>query len=169
LGRGRLRSQLSDQVFQRRRVPLSPPSGYTGGGLFAPYELAVDASGNVWVTNIDSDLLSKFSSGGIALSPSTGYTGGTPYFAVDGADNIWCVPITGAAVIELANDGTPISPSTGYTGPGLGSTGIAIDGSGNVWVANQSSSILAEIVGAAAPLVTPLATAVTNDKLGQRP
>ena len=38
-----------------------------------PYEIAVDASGNVWVTNVNSHVLSKFSNSGVAvpLLPAT--------------------------------------------------------------------------------------------------
>jgi hypothetical protein len=44
---------------------------------------------------------------------------------------------------------------------------MAIDGSGDVWVAGTGS--VTEIIGAATPVVTPLATAVANSKLGIRP
>jgi hypothetical protein len=46
---------------------------------------------------------------------------------------------------------------------------IAIDGSGNVWVTNTGDSSLTEFVGAAAPVVTPLAAAVKNNNQGGQP
>jgi hypothetical protein len=46
---------------------------------------------------------------------------------------------------------------------------LAIDGSGNVWVSNNTGNSVTEIVGAAAPVVTPLALAVKNNTLGKRP
>jgi hypothetical protein len=48
--------------------------------------------------------------------------------------------------------------------------GIAIDGSGNVWVAGDDNvGPLTEFVGAAAPVVTPLAAGATYKQLGTRP
>ena len=52
-----------------------------------------------------------------------------------------------------------ISGSNGYQSPGEGGDFspyfVAIDGSGNVWVANADGN-LAEFVGAAVPVVTPV-------------
>ena len=63
----------------------------------------------------------------------------------------------------------PVSPSRGFTGGGLDyPVNIAVDGSGNVWAANTGVSI-AEVVGAATPVVTPLAAGVKNNTLGTRP
>jgi hypothetical protein len=48
--------------------------------------------------------------------------------------------------------------------------GIAIDGSGDVWVASDDNvGPLAEFVGAAVPVVTPLAAGATYKQLGTRP
>ena len=63
-----------------------------------------------------------------------------------------------------------LSPNAGYSGGGLSTpTGLAIDNSGNVWVTNTGDSSLTEFVGAAAPVVTPLATAVKNVDQGGQP
>ena len=164
---------VSLQEFNAHGMLVSGLSGYTGGGLSNPLFLAIDASGNVWATNPPNSILSEFSKSGSPISGPSGYTGGGlsagRYLVIDGASNIWVANENGS-VSELANDGTPISPSTGYTGGGLSSSaGIAIDGSGNVWVANEGTSTLTEIVGAAAPAVTPLSTALRANLLGQRP
>jgi hypothetical protein len=48
--------------------------------------------------------------------------------------------------------------------------GVAIDGSGNVWVASRNTSgPLTELVGAASPVVTPLAVGVELKQLGTKP
>ncbi|SNS32377.1 hypothetical protein SAMN05421770_101498 [Granulicella rosea] len=96
--------------------------------------------------------------------------------AVDGANNVWCAS-DNDSIAEMTNTGTPISPDAGYVTPNaLGPTGIAIDGSGNVWVSNGYMSvgnsvagIMWEMVGGAAPVVTPLSAAVKAGTLGQRP
>jgi hypothetical protein len=68
-----------------------------------------------------------------------------------------------------------ITPSTGYTGGNLNSPGaIAIDGSGDVWATNtytnsNNVSTVSELIGAAAPVVTPLSAGVKNNQLGTRP
>ena len=153
---------------------ISPSTGYTGGGLDGPTGIAIDGTGNVWMSNYLAPSVSEFSSSGAAISPSSGYTGGGLYdsygIAVDSSGNIWVTNFDGASVSEFSSSGAAISPSTGYTGGGLKEPyGIAIDGSGNVWVANSRASSVSELAGAAAPVVTPLATAVKNNKLGQRP
>ena len=53
----------------------------------------------------------------------------------------------------------PISGSGGYTGGGLlnAPSDLAIDGSGDVWVPNSNNNTIVEFVGAAAPVVTPIA------------
>ena len=148
--------------FSNTGMPISPSTGYTGGGLQAPEGLAVDASDNIW----DAEgVLCEFSNGGVPLSPPTGYTGVTSAFlAIDGAGNVW------SGAYEFSTVGLEISPYAGYYLPGTtGWEGTAIDGSGNVWIVNYGGNEVFEIVGAAAPVMTPLATAVANNKLGQRP
>jgi hypothetical protein len=45
--------------FSSTGMPLSPPSGYTGSGLAESIEAAIDASGDVWVTNRSSNTLTE--------------------------------------------------------------------------------------------------------------
>jgi hypothetical protein len=45
----------------------------------------------------------------------------------------------------------------------------AIDGSGNVWVNNRNNGTLTELLGLAAPVVTPIAVASQYNALGVRP
>ncbi len=156
--------------FSNSGLAISPSTGYVGGGLENPNGLGIDGSGNVWAANPPFAVLSEVSNSGVAISPSGGFTGGgeggSRFLAVDGEGNVW---LANNVVGEFSNLGTPISPGTGYGGGLNGAAGIAVDGSGNVWIANESSSTLVEIVGAAAPVVTPLATAAKNNQLGQRP
>jgi streptogramin lyase len=139
--------------FSSSGTPISPSTGYTGGGLgVCTNAIAIDTSGNVWVAN-ESYSLSEFSSSGVAISPWTGYTGGglnegVGSIAVDASGNVWA-PNEGTLLnlafnlSELSGGGTPISSSTGYTGGGLNAPyAIAFDGSGNVWVANAGSDFV---------------------------
>ena len=79
--------------------------------------------------------VSEFTNGGVALSPTTGYTGGgtSNYqnnLALDTKGNAWISTAQGLAL--LGPGGVPISPSTGY-GTESGNE-VAIDSSGKVWV-----------------------------------
>lgn len=145
-------------------VGFSPPGGYPGGG----FGLAIDGLGDVWsggngtvtMLNEAGGGSQTFSGGGIAIPAS---------IAIAGDGSVW-IANTNSSLANLANNGTPLSPNAGYSGGGLSSpTGLAIDSSGNIWVTNAGDSSLTEFVGAAAPVVTPLATAVKNANQGGQP
>ena len=97
--------------------------------------------------------------------------------AVDGAGLVWASNASNNAnasglysVSAIAPHGVGISPGTGFQHAGLAvPAGITLDGSGNVWVANTTAPTLTEIVGAATPVVTPMAQALANDKVGVTP
>ncbi len=114
-------------------TPLSPSSGFTGGGLNFPTAIAVDGSGSVWIANLASSISRNF-----------------PTVATDRQ------PLHRADI------------TSGLTKP----TSIAVDGSGNVWATSYSPvgpAILTEFIGAATPVVTPLAAAVKNNTIATRP
>ena len=163
-------------------VPGNPPTltPITEEQLAAPYGIAIDGSGNIWVTNTGGNgSLSEYSpSQGKWLSPDPlGFTGGgidDPYgVAIDGAGNVWTANYGGNSnsVSEFNSQGAAISGGNGYVSNGLlFPYALAIDPSGNLWVASDNTSgPLTEFVGAAAPVVTPLAAGATNGQLGTRP
>jgi streptogramin lyase len=126
---------------------------FSGGGLNnGPIGIAIDGSGNVWVsanTFSGGGSLSEFSSLGAAISPSTGYTGGglddPVLLAIDNSGEIWATNGDGSSLSKFSASGAAISSSTGYIGGGLHDpTGVAIDGSGNVWAASSSGASLSE-------------------------
>lgn len=83
----------------------------------------------------------------------------------------------------MSNSGVQLAPSTnpdpragaGYQGYLRSPSSVAVDGSGDVWVNSNYASgtsysfYLGEMVGAAAPVVTPLSVGVKNNTLGTRP
>ena len=140
-------SSLSE--FGSTGTPITGSPGDQGGGISNdPVSLAIDASGNIWVTDsITLGALSEFNSSGMAVSGSSGDTGGglnDPWgIAIDGSGNVWAVNSgTGANTIsKFGSSGSAITGSSGYSGGGLDiPEGIAIDGAGNVWVVNRATN-----------------------------
>jgi hypothetical protein len=170
-------------------------SGSSGVPTFAtPYGIAVGLGGaNVWFANNTGPSLTEMTSvsAGSNIGDATSLTKPT-FLAVDGAGNLWVSDNIGsspAAVSEFSSVGAILSPANGVNGSttvgfshaGLfNSQGIGIDPSGNVWVADQvaaagAGSGVFEIVGAAVPTVTPIASALsgtvnaTGHGIGQKP
>ena len=136
--------------------------------------LAIDQLGDVWAANYYGDSISELSNSGTVLF--NGYTaGGNVYhpqgIAVDGAGNVWIAnfyfrpDLKFTYLTELAGassttpaPGQPLSPNPGWA-PDAGLSGpyaLAIDASGNLWVSNFYGNSVTELIGAAAPVKTPL-------------
>lgn len=109
---------------------------HTGGGLAQPTGVAIDATGNVWVSSA-ANSVSEFSPIGAALSPAGGYTAGSlsnpSAIAIDPSGNAWVTNQAGSVTrfTPLGASATNFA-SGGFSQP----SSIAIDGSGNVWIAN---------------------------------
>ena len=144
--------------------------------------LSVDASNNIWGTiyTQSSNQVFKLTSTGAAATgfPLIGNSAIRQCLAtqIDGDGNFWCAS-DADSIAEISPAGTAISPDAGYVVPNaLGPEWIAIDSSGNVWTTgdyNFNNNIFAgltvELVGAAAPVITPLSLAIQMGKLGARP
>jgi len=138
-----------------------------------PYALAANAS-SIWAVNTVSDSVSDLP---LTLAAGTNYGSSTSlnsphYPAVDGAGNVWVSNKSAGAVAEFTSAGAILTPGYGYTHNGIaGGLGLTIDPSGNVWVANSTtgSASVFEIVGVAAPTVTPLALALHEGKVAAKP
>lgn len=135
---------------------------YTGGGLEgqsaarpASSALALDAAGDVWISNRNIASVTELSNAGAPLSPfatgTTTSTGGGFHgggllsprkIAVDPFGDVWTLN-SNSSLSELAPNGTPLSSASGFSGGGNASdtgAGIAIDGNGNVWTADSGST-----------------------------
>ncbi|WP_035347440.1 NHL repeat-containing protein [Edaphobacter aggregans] len=155
-----------------------PGSPYSGAGITDPFAVAVDSTGGAWVANRTGHSLSRLTSNGTAVF-------GSPYFgaglsspidlAVDGLGSVWLVNSGTSSVSEFLSTGRAQSGGSGYGSAAMANpVRVAIDKSGNVWVANLGTStagtgMITEIVGAAAPVVTPASVAIQNNALNQRP
>jgi hypothetical protein len=135
-------------------VSAAPTPGTT---LQRAAGVAVDGNGRAWIVNQSTNSIveASFSAGAFTFyTPGAGGTGGVGFIH----------PISGSGA---AND-----------------VGVAIDPSGNVWVSSTNTSATytnqlggttktansaTVIVGAAAPVVTPLSLAIANNALGAKP
>ncbi|WP_150110624.1 hypothetical protein [Granulicella mallensis] len=108
----------------------------SGGGLTTTGTVgsfAVDASGNLWITDTAGGDVIEWNAVGAALSPSTGFPAGGGLLAIDANGNVW---VSGNSVLsELTNLGTPVlgSPFAGVAG---GGSDMAFDAQDNLWIAN---------------------------------
>ncbi len=124
------------------------------GVLEYPVDLAIDASGNVWVAAQAG--VTVFSPVGEPL-PGSVYSGAgiasPAKIAIDAAGNAWVTNIGDNSLGKLSYNGSAISGSEVYNGSNLNTPqGIAIDGSSQVWVVNNGSGALAEFNSSGSPL-----------------
>ena len=164
-------------VLSNNGVPL-PDSPYLGGGLAQPYAVAIDSTGGAWVANFKDGDVSRFSNSGSPITGSPFAGGGinAPVgLALDGLGNVWLVNSGSNGISEFLSSGKAQSSAGGYGSSALSNPyRLAIDRSGSVWVANLGSSspsagMISQIVGVAAPVVTPQSLAIQNNALNQRP
>jgi streptogramin lyase len=153
-----------------------PGSPYTAAGGDGP--IAFDSAGNAWIAGVNG--VTEISSAGATVSGSP-FTGGgecggcTNGIAIDGLGNVWLSdgefePPFRIGLTEFNNAGAPVSSSTGYQTSYLTyPLALAIDPSGNVWLTDNGGPDIIEFVGAAVPVVTPIAAGVANNTLGTRP
>lgn len=108
---------------------------------------------------------------------STTLNGGAFGMALDGAGTLWASQSLSAGLVSLPVSGlmqaTPKTTVQQFLhGASHGSTavkpyGVAVDNSGNVWMSNDSGSTgtftLTEVVGLAAPTVTPLSAQISGN------
>ena len=150
-------------------------------------QLAADGSGDIWgALSPESDAVCKIPPyGGLGTTViPTCYEGGLPLdafgytpigafpqgIALDGAGSLWIASQGGAVTArdtqgnyEGAGDSLPI-PDVGN----VGTLRVAVDGSGNVWVLLANNTVI-EHIGAATPVVMPIALGVKNNKLAAKP
>jgi hypothetical protein len=149
----------------------------SGAGGYAPisaYEqaasIAIDSSGDAWVTYEASDVVIEISQSGFSL----GYAvyNSPVAIAIDGSGDAYVLGVSNLS--KLSSSGTILSGS-GYAVESSLIGGFALDGSGNAWIGAGNNGIT-ELIGVATPVVTPICaglpatpTADGSSKLGTRP
>ncbi len=162
------------------QVPSAAPtysaqfgSAGSGNGQFnKPRTEAIDASGNLWVTDGNNNRVEKFSAAGAflasygSLGTGNGQFTGPMGIAINTATgNVYVVDQENNRVEELSSAGTFIR-SFGSAGTGAGMlsapAGIAVDPSGNVWVADFNNNRVEEF-SATGIFMRTLGSAGTGD------
>ena len=122
---------------------------YTGGSLSTPSAAAVDADGNVWITNRGTNTVTELAHSGAVLAASAAVLSGPAAVALDATGDPWIANATADTLTHLS-DSTAVngSASGGLNIP----AGLAIDPQGNLWVANSGTANLSEFTSAGSPL-----------------
>jgi streptogramin lyase len=128
----------------------------TPGADFAgPFDVAIDAAGNVWVTNqftgnlVAGSVTKLTTSGGLIGNFNNTNTTGSNFFApigtaIDIAGDAWIANGNGSSVTKLTSSGALVGNFNNTNTPGAGFSGpddVAIDAVGNAWVVNGGNSL----------------------------
>jgi len=150
---------------------------YVGSGVSYPFAIAIDASNRQWVVDQSNNKVSVLNAGApIGGSPfSLGGLSTPNGIALDGLGTAWISNANGS-ISAFTSAGAAVSLSTGFKPGGNYANGIAVDGSGSLWVTDCGSycggsgnGTVYQVIGAAAPVVTPIADGVANSQLATRP
>jgi gliding motility-associated-like protein len=132
-----------------------------------PNGVAVDATGNIYVTDTGHGNLEEFSAGGTLINTFIGFNYPTGV-AVDAAGNIYVADQGAGQVYEITfGTTTPVIIGSGFSGPNA----ITVDAAGNVYVTDDSNGTVSKIPAGNLPPVTLVSgllypTAITNDGAG---
>ena len=152
------------------------------GGLSQPIGIAIDHSDNLWTVDNGTNNVSEINGNTGAAVNGSPFPGGyqLAVLAIAGDGSVWFAnckagcPGSGSTapdnVIHLSSTGAYLTSTNGYQDTHFNGVGVAaIDGSGNLWVSNSAGASLTELLGVAAPVSTPIATASQYNVLGERP
>lgn len=147
--------------FQPTLTAGSAPNDFTvavnataGGTLATPYGIAIDASGDAWVTNETGTAVSELSpSGGLLASPTATGLAGAQGIAVDRSGNVWVANTAGNSVIEFTLTGGSVTGTNSYTAGGIAApSAIALDSGSNAFIANFNGNSVTGLTSAGVPL-----------------
>lgn len=147
---------------------VSQPADFTvaltyagSSSLATPWGIAIDASGNAWVTNESGTSIAEFTSSGTAATYTANGLVGAKGIAIDNSGNVWVANTAGNSVIEFpsASINTPASFTVGGI---AGPSALAVDHSNNIWIANQNGNSVTELSNAGAALNSSPLTASGN-------
>jgi streptogramin lyase len=162
-------------AFTTAGAPLSG-SPFSFPNEVIPFGIAIDGTADIWTTDQSTGTFVTDSQGApILLNPFYANNTYSNAVAIDGAGQAWITDRNLSCLNVLNATGAILSGISGYSTGGLGADSIAIDGSGNVWFTPINPTTLAsdntirEMIGAAAPVVTPIAAGIAGNTLATRP
>jgi sugar lactone lactonase YvrE len=127
--------------------------GAGNGQLSHPADIALDASGNLWVVDENNNRVEKFNESGTYLSQFGSKGAGNGQFtrptslAIDSKGNIWVLD-AGNHRVQKFNEKGQFLMAFGAAGAGNGqlstAEGIAIDSKGNIWIADTYNARIEE-------------------------
>jgi len=137
------------------QIAFQPGAPSTLGGFNSPSNVAVDGGGNVYVADLENNVVKEILAvnGNIPASPTIRTLGSgfnQPFgIALDGSGNVYVSDSGNNAIKEIlaVNGGIPASPAvvtlaTGFDTP----YGVAVDRNGNVFVGDYGHYALKEIL-----------------------
>jgi hypothetical protein len=169
-------------------IASSTTSGpFSAGGITSVGPLALDSSANLWgLADYDANLFGIDSSGNALPGTPFNSSGSSQAsaFLLDGQNSFWLAtsvtdyssfpPLPSSYLTGLSSTGgtlintlVPTPPSTGPFPIPVIINSIAVDSSGNIWV--PAGDQVVEFIGIATPVETPLAQAVKDYCIAQRP
>ena len=113
--------------------------------------VAVDASGNVYISTQDNQVV-EVSPGGVQTTvPTAGLN--YPYdIAVDGAGNVFLVDTGNNRVVKVSPAGFQTTvPATGLSGP----TGVAVDAAGDVFITDNGNNRVVKVTATGVQTTVP--------------
>jgi hypothetical protein len=119
----------------------------SGGGITsssAANYFAVDASGNLWITDSSAGTVAEWTNTGAAASPSSPFSAGGAPIAVDASGNAWISDDTQLRELDSTGDVVEGSPYLGVSG---GGKDMAFDASGYLWITGASGIAKFDSVG----------------------
>jgi sugar lactone lactonase YvrE len=146
-------------------------------GLTAPYGVAVDGSGNVYIANsgnggANGGVLKETLSGGVYTQSTIGNNLNNPFgVAVDGSGNVYISDIGNDDVLLETLSNGAYTPSTITSGLSIDSpNAVAVDSSGNVYIANtNSSNVLKETLSNGIYTQSTIASGLSNSTTNFNP
>ena len=114
------------------------------GGFSAPYGVAVDSSGNVYVTDFGNNTIKELTNGSWKDITGSGVPSHPYGVAVGSSGNVYVTDVTNNVIMELPYGSTTwkdITYSGGFSSP----FGVAVDSSGNVYVADYYKNRIMEL------------------------
>jgi sugar lactone lactonase YvrE/ferredoxin len=137
----------------------SPFTTVSGGG-----PMAIDASGNVWVSG--NGKLAEITSYGTQApgSPFTGVVGGGSQMAIDKQGNIWLA--NNSSVVEFDSTGAFVSPAAGFVNTGISNiVAVALDSSNNVDIVANNGRVSQLTNPAGNPIVSGVGGGTSSNSL----